>query len=164
MDAATYRCPNFIWNKLQKGTLDCGELVSQMLIWTASLICHYNDVIMKAMASAITSLTSVYLTVYSDQRKHQSSASLAFVRGIHRSPVNSPHKGPVTRKLFPFDDVIMQWLKGYFFLPYVQIWAIDEDITSILTSLLTYCLQCNQFRFNHVAIYWVNRMYNGEKS
>ena len=42
-----------------------------------------------------------------DQRKHQSSASLAFVRGIHRRPVNSPHKGPVTRKMFPFDDVIM---------------------------------------------------------
>ena len=41
-----------------------------------------------------------------DQRKHQSSASLAFVRGIHRRPVNSPHKGPVTRKMFPFDDVI----------------------------------------------------------
>ena len=38
---------------------------------------------------------------------HQSSASLAFVRGIHRWPVNSPHKLPVTRKMFPFDDVIM---------------------------------------------------------
>ena len=51
----------------------------------------------------------VYSTVYSgtDQRKHQSSASLAFVRGIHRWPVNSPHKWPVTRKMFPFDDVIM---------------------------------------------------------
>ena len=42
-----------------------------------------------------------------DQRKHQSSASMAFVRGIHQWPVNSPHKGPVTRKMFPFDDVIM---------------------------------------------------------
>ena len=41
------------------------------------------------------------------QRKHQRSASLAFVRGIHRWPVNSPHKGLVTRKMFPFDDVIM---------------------------------------------------------
>ena len=39
--------------------------------------------------------------------KYQSSASLAFVRGIHRGPVNSPHKGPVTRKILPFDDVIM---------------------------------------------------------
>ena len=42
-----------------------------------------------------------------DQRKYQSSASLAFVGGIHRWPVNSPHKWPVTRKMFPFDDVIM---------------------------------------------------------
>ena len=71
---------------------------------------HYNDVIMGAMASQITSLTIVYPTIYSgtDQRKHHSSASLAFVRGIHRWPVNSPHKWPVTRKMFPFNDVIMQ--------------------------------------------------------
>ena len=70
---------------------------------------HYTDVIMGAIASQITSLTIVYSTVYSgeDQRKHQSSASLAFVWGIHRGPVNSPHKWPVTRKMFPFDDVIM---------------------------------------------------------
>ena len=47
---------------------------------------HYIDVIMTTMASQITSLTVVYSTVYSDadQRKHQSSASLAFVWGIHR--------------------------------------------------------------------------------
>ena len=61
---------------------------------------------MGAIASQITSLTIVYSIVNSaaDQRKHQSSALLAFVRGIHRWPVNSPHKGPVTRKMFPFDD------------------------------------------------------------
>ena len=70
---------------------------------------HYNDVILGTMASKITSLTIIYSSVYSgaDQRKHQSSASLAFVRGTHRWPVNSPHKGPVTRKMFPFDDVIV---------------------------------------------------------
>ena len=64
---------------------------------------------MVAMASQITSLTIVYLTVYSgtDERKHQSSASLAFVREIHWGPVNSLHKWPVTRKMLPFDDVIM---------------------------------------------------------
>ena len=64
---------------------------------------------MGAIASQITSLAIVYSTVYSDadQRKHQSSASLAFVRGNHRWPVNSPHKWPVTRKMFPFDDVTM---------------------------------------------------------
>ena len=70
---------------------------------------HYIDVIMGAMASQITSLASVYSIVYSgsDQREHQSSASLAFVWGIHRCPLNSQHKWPVTRKIFPFDDVIM---------------------------------------------------------
>ena len=70
---------------------------------------HYSDVIMTAMSSQITSLTSVYSIVYSgaDQTKHQNSASLAFVGGIHRWPVNSSHKGPVTRKMLPFDDVIM---------------------------------------------------------
>ena len=64
---------------------------------------------MSTIASQITSLTIVYSTVYlgADQSKHQSSASLAFVWGIHRGPVNSPHKWPVTRKMFPFDDVIM---------------------------------------------------------
>ena len=64
---------------------------------------------MGKIASQITSLTIVYSNVYSDadQRKYQSSASLAFVRGIHREPVNSPHKWPVTRKMFPFDDVSM---------------------------------------------------------
>ena len=61
------------------------------------------------MACEIPSLTIVYWTVYSgtNQRKHQSSASLAFVRGIHQWPVNSPHKGPVMRKKFPFDDIIV---------------------------------------------------------
>ena len=59
---------------------------------------HYIDVIMTTMASHITSLTVVYLTVYSDtdQRKHQSSASLAIVWG----PVNSPHKGQLRGKCF----------------------------------------------------------------
>ena len=75
----------------------------------AECIHHYDDVIMTMLASQITSLTVVYSIVYSgvNQRKHQSSASLAFVRAIHRGPVNFPHKWPVTRKMFPFDDVIM---------------------------------------------------------
>ena len=67
-------------------------------------IIHCNDVIMSSLASQITHLTIVNSTVYSraGQRKHQSSASLAFVWGIHRWPTNSLHKGPVTRKMFPF--------------------------------------------------------------
>ena len=79
------------------------------VIWLgSSLMQHNSDVIMSRMASQITSLTIVYSTIYSgaDQRKHQSSASPAFVRGVHRWLVNSPHKWPVTQYMFPFDDVI----------------------------------------------------------
>ena len=70
---------------------------------------HYSDAIMGVMASQISSLPIVLLNrLFSgDQTKHQNYASLAFVRGIQRWPVNSPHKWPVTRKMFPFDDVIM---------------------------------------------------------
>ena len=82
-----------------KGTLT-GEL------WG---VFHYNDVIMGAIASQITSLTIAYSIAHSDvdQRKHQSSASLAFVREF--TGVNSPHKWPVTPKMFPFDNVFILW-------------------------------------------------------
>ena len=100
---------------------------------------HYNDVIMGTIASQITSLTIVFSTFYSDadQRKHQSSVSLAFVRGIHRGPVNSPHKWPVTRKMFPFDDVIM-WGK----LPTIQAAACWMTEGWVLGSSPTPMQQC----------------------
>ena len=80
---------------------------SDKLIYPSS---HYSDVIMSAVASQFTGVSMVCSAICSgaDQRKHQSSASLAFVRGIHQWPMNSPHEGPVTRKMFPFDNVIMQ--------------------------------------------------------
>ena len=95
--------PSFVCPKLA-----CSELLIS-LHNDRHLFAHYDDVIMTMLASQITSLTVVYSIVYSgvNQRKHQSSASLAFVREIHRGPVNYPHKWPVTRKMFPFDDVIM---------------------------------------------------------
>ena len=82
------------------------ELHSFTMHWKGG---HYNEVIMSAVVSEIISLPIVYPTVYSgaDQRKHQSSASLALVQGIHWWPVNSPHKGPVTLNMFPFNDGIM---------------------------------------------------------
>ena len=75
--------------------------------------CHYFEVIMGAMASQIRSLTIVYSTVYSgaDQRKHQSSVSLAFVQGIHRSLVNSPHKGQWRGTLM--FSLIYAWTTGW---------------------------------------------------
>ena len=65
---------------------------------------------MGTISSQIASFTIVYSTINSDaeERKHQSSKSLAFVREIHQGPVNSLHKWPVTGKMFPFDDIIMQ--------------------------------------------------------
>ena len=71
---------------------------------------HYSDVIMSILASQITGDSTVCFTVWLDQhqRKHQSPRYWSFVKGIHRRMVGSPHKGTVTRRPFPFDDVIMQ--------------------------------------------------------
>ena len=87
---------------------------------------------MDRIASQITSLTIVYSIIYSDadQRKHQSSASLAFVRGIHRAQVNSPHKWPVTRKMFPFDDVIMNVLGEMY--QYIEFCRKDYHLTFVM--------------------------------
>ena len=69
----------------------------------------FSDIMTSAMASQIISIWIVFSTGCSgtDHRKHQSSTSLALVRGIHWWPVDSPHKGPVTWKMFPFDDFLM---------------------------------------------------------
>ena len=90
---------------------------------------------MSAMGSQITGVSIVYWTLCSgaDQRKHQSSASQDFVRGIHRWPVNSRHKGPVTQKMLPFDDVIMMCPCVHFhahllFCPYTHILLISKNI------------------------------------
>ena len=96
---------------------------------------HYSDATMGAMASQITGRTIIYSTVYSgtDQRKHQSSSSLAFVWGIHWWPVNSPHKWPVTRKMFPLHDVIMHQLN------FVMVWY-----RSIVPIYLHVSIICNK--------------------
>ena len=67
----------------------------------------YTSPVLNVLSNVTLNIT--LWTVYSnaDQRKHQSSASLAFVRRIHRWPLDSPHKGSITLKKFPFDDVIM---------------------------------------------------------
>ena len=93
------------WSNVDLSKMLCG-IHLRAISWVHMIHCTH---IMGAMTSQITSLTSVYSTVCSgaNQRKHQSSVSLAFARVIHRWPVNSPHKWPVTRKMFPFDDVIM---------------------------------------------------------
>ena len=101
---------------------------------------HYNDVIMGAITSQITSLTIVYSTVYSgaDQRKYQSSALLAFVRGIHRGQVNSPHKWTVTRKTFPFDDVIMSQYHDAYWLSSPRTFWLQHQTISFLDNVLQF--------------------------
>ena len=92
------------------------------------------------MVSQFTSVSIVCSTVCSGaaQRKHQSFAPLAFVRGIHQWPVDSPHKGPVTPKMFPFEDAIM------FFIPYLLAnWLIVIVAYSHINSLAP-----GRFQFN----------------
>ena len=86
---------------------------------------------MSTMASHISSLAIVYSIVYSDadQRKHLSSASLAIVRGIYRWPVNSPHKGPVKRKMFLLDYVIICFLPGFFSRRYFWLTFSDQVVS-----------------------------------
>ena len=79
---------------------------------------HY---IISAMASQITGVTIAYSTVCSgvDQRKHQSSTSLPFVRVIHRRHVNSSHKGPVTQEMFP-----VQWWRQHEYVENIFVYFI----------------------------------------
>ena len=108
--------------------------------------CHYNDLIVGTMASQISSLTIVYSTVYSgaDKRKHQSSVSLTFVLGIHRWPVNSPHKGPVTRKMFHWwrHHGYMVWFSPeVLFLP-MPASLLQVFMTTIYFNLSQWHLRC----------------------
>ena len=86
-----------IWSEFSVGSAE--------LQWASF---HNSDITMNAMASQITGISIVCSTACSGahQRKHHSSASLAFERGWL---VDSPHKGPVTRKMFLLDDVLMFW-------------------------------------------------------
>ena len=95
-------------NKLQRGSF-CLHWkrrfeALRMITWKIKIPRAINqfDVIMSAMAPRFTGVLIVYSAVCSgtDQRKHPSSASLAFARGTDQWLVNFPHKGPVTRKMF----------------------------------------------------------------
>ena len=93
---------------------------------------HCNDVIVSAMASQATNFTIVYLTVYSgaDQRKHESSTSLAFVREIHRWPVNSRTKGQQRGKCFHLmtSSCSKWWGQPWWLL----MWHVDDPLRTHL--------------------------------
>ena len=134
--AFTSKCTNLPFCIL--GKTGEGAIVTPVMA-----IVHYNDVIMGAIASQITSLTIVYSTVYSDadQRKHRSSASLAFVRGIHRRPVNSPHKWPVARKCFPLmtSSCAIHASLSVFFVEVIFALHMDSNATtSLLYTLISH--------------------------
>ena len=103
---------------------------------------YYNDVIKGAMASQITSLKIVWSSA--DQRKHQISASLAFVRGIHQWPVNFSRKCPVMRKMFPFDDVIVFWFI------YRRVWSTLRWTVEAKKNIK---FRCNK-TFSNNTLYW----------
>ena len=109
-------------------SIQCPPYTIRMSYRSSKLNCtvHYCDVIMSTMSSQITGMSIVYSTGWSGayHRKHQISASLAFVcvwGGIHRSPVNSSHNGLVTRKIFSlmtsssfFDNWLLPNIIKYF--------------------------------------------------
>ena len=123
---------------------------------------HYGDVTMGAIASQSTSPTIVYSTVYSDadQRKHQSSASLAFVWGNHRGPVISTHKWPVTRKMFPFDDIIMVSF-GFYVLNCFEEMSTYTPLISFLDSVIAWLIKicpCGRYEFVHFTVNTVDSL------
>ena len=127
-------------------------------LWLKQTHAYYNDVTMSAIASQITSLAIVYSTVYpgTDEGIYQSSASLDFVRGIHRWPVNSLHKWPVTRKMVPFDDVIMSYAVCRSHTCW-RTWLIDFNIIQLIWKRLSFALFC--FSYTIVARKFVWSIY-----
>ena len=128
---------------------------------------HYHDVIMSTMASEITSLTLVYSTVYSRRRSKKTSKLRVTGLCVGNSPVtvNSSHKGPVTRKMFPFDDVIMTCcsfiisvcaLKWAFFSNSKSNHTICNSMTSSRYVIWPKCTQMKiyQFQLSPSSVYF----------
>ena len=105
-------------------------------------MCHNSDVTMGAIAFQITSLTTVYSTVYSnaDQRKHQSSASLAFMRGIHRSPVAQMDNNA---------EIVSVWWRHHVYI------VNDEGIPAVLDEGALYIFPTHRLVLDSFRI-WSN--------
>ena len=99
------------------------------------------------------------LNVYSgaNQRTHQSSASLAVVRGIHRGPMNSPHKWPVTRKMFPFDDVIMSSYFPVQLTEHERIWKPEANFITKHIFLDDDYLITSEISLQYMVLVWLNQ-------
>ena len=121
----------------------------------SSYICfsYYSDVTMGAMASQIISLPIVNPSVNSgaDQRKTSKLRFACFVRGINRGPVNSPHKWPVTRKMFAFDYVIMKCI----LLIYIIYYCICLERVTYWDHLIMLCFAKVWTKRTHITIVWL---------
>ena len=132
------------------------------LLWDPPNRVHYNDVIISVISTQITGVSIVCSTVCSgtDQRKHQSCASLTFMRVIHRWLMDSPHKGPVTRKMFPFDDVTLSTRPWYNrFTAYHRLVRCRVDCFTRWTCVFRYYMQSSfvmsLFMYVYVCIYTI---------
>ena len=139
-----------------KGSLIWGKTPQIYFILTVKSVhfyYHYSDVIMIKMESQITNLTIVYSTVYSgaDQRKYQSSASLAFVREIHWWTVNFPHLRPITTKMFLFVDVIM-WSENLGVPRFTR--PPTPDTFCSFTTKKLYTDHDDVIKWKHFPCYW----------
>ena len=131
-------------------------------VWDHSKYCsmpwclHYNDAIMSTMASKVTGVSIVCSTLASatDQRKHESSASRAFVWGIHWWPVNSQHRRPVTQKMFPSDEFII-CVFLYVNFPVCLNTHICILSTTNRNYTPSYNKQLRDMSFNHSTIIWI---------
>ena len=106
------------------------------------------------IASQITSHAIVDSAVYSGahQRKYQCSASLAFVRGIQRGPVNSPHKWPLTRKMFPLmTSSCIRWSMWLTEMIYLMCERYEVELQE-MTFIIT--IHDDVIKWKHFPRYW----------
>ena len=140
-----------------------GQNLEQAVVHNGALH-HYIGVTMTTVASQITSLTAVYSIVYwgADERKHQKLRVAGLCTGNSPGPVNSPHKGPVTRKMVPFHDFIMTKLAiwsfsafdRYSFVRVIPICLALILFQDIALSLLEFPWRRNT---NFIYVYTSNR-------
>ena len=156
------RCLAWCWSK-RTNPVNIGSIWIQYQCIIACLqemnfiMEHYSEVIMSVMPSQITGVKIVYsiVCVEADQRKHQSSTSLAFVRGIHWWPVNSLHKGPVMRKMLSSDNVIMKIKyrpSTYYNGPKLDQTRTDVDSAGPILAQFSWIMACLQ-GFTSISIH-----------
>ena len=110
---------NMGFNESWVCTLYNVNLLSIICNWPISLLWRHNE---RDDVSNHLRLNCLLVCSGADQSKNQSSVALAFAGELPRLPVNSPCKGPVTRKMFPFDDVIMSEInRSPFWICYSQL-------------------------------------------